>query len=91
MRYRYYMDVHTSEPHIHNHHVSEQEVEEVLRKPGEDRRGRGGSRVAIGRTAAGRYIRVIYVPEADGGFVITAYEIRGKVLRAFRRRVKRKR
>lgn len=42
----------------------------------EDRAGREGTRVAIGRTAGGRYIRVIYVPEVpdDQVFVITAYE-----------------
>ena len=29
----------------------------------EDRPGREGSRVALGRTRAGRYLRVIYVPD----------------------------
>ena len=47
-----------------NHGVAEVEVEQVLRRPGEDRPGQGGARVAIGQTQEGRYLRVIYVPEA---------------------------
>ncbi len=56
--------------------------------PGEDRLGREASRIAIGQTAAGRYLRIIYVPdpEPDAVFVITAYELTGKALAAYRRR-----
>lgn len=70
------------------HGVSEDEVEEVLEWPGEDRPGREGARIAIGQTAAGRYLRVIYVPdpEPDSVFVITAYGLEGKPLAAYRRR-----
>jgi len=39
---------------------------------------------------SGRYLRVIYVPELDGVFVITAYELTGKPLAAFKRRRKKK-
>ena len=51
-----------------------------------------GSRVALGRTAAGRYLRVIYVPdpEPDSVFVITAYDLGPKAKRALRRRRRRK-
>jgi len=68
------------------------EVIEVLEKPGEDRAGSEGSRIALGQTAAGRYLRVIYVPDPqpDSVFVITAYELAGKPLAAFRRRRKKK-
>jgi hypothetical protein len=45
-----------------------------------------GARVAIGQTRAGRHLRVVYVPELGGTFVITAYELRGKPLMAYRRR-----
>ena len=33
----------------------------------------------MGQTAAGRYLRVIYLPEevGDGVFVVTAWEMRG--------------
>lgn len=70
----------------------EDEVEDVLRKPGEDRSGREGARIAVGRTRAGRYVRVIYVSdqERDSIFVITAYELSGKPLRAYRRRRRKK-
>jgi hypothetical protein len=40
--------------HIHAHGVREDEVEQVLERPGEDRAGRDGSRVAIGQTRAPR-------------------------------------
>lgn len=48
--------------------------------------------MAIGQTKAGRYLRVIYVPdpEPDSVFVITVYELRGKPLAAYRRRRRRK-
>ena len=71
--------------------MSREEVEAVLARPGEDRPGAEGSRIAIGRTSAGRYLRVIYVPEVGGVFVITAYELTGKPLLAYRRRKRRKR
>lgn len=88
MKVRYYLDPSTGEPHIFAHDVSEEEVEHVLCRPGEDRPGREDSRIAIGQTAAGRHIRVIYVPDPEPGsiFVITAYELRGKPLKAYRRR-----
>jgi hypothetical protein len=92
MNIRFYCDPATGEPHMYNHGVTEEEVEDVLRRPGEDRLGREGSRVAIGQTRAGRFLRVIYVPdpEPDSIFVITAYELRGKPLTAYRRRQRRK-
>jgi len=67
-------------------------AEDVLRKPGEDRPGKENSRIAIGQTRAGRYLRVIYVPdpEPDSVFVITAYELVGKPLKAYRRRGRRR-
>ncbi len=92
VKVRFYLDASTGEPHIHGHQVSEDEVEEVLEKPIEDRRGREGSRVAIGSTDAGRIVRVIYVPdpEPDSVFVITAYELAGKPLAALKRRRRRR-
>ncbi len=88
MNIRYYIDPDTGLPHIYNHHVSEEEVEDVLLKPVEDRSGREGSRVAIGQTRAGRYLRIIYVldPEPKSIFVITAFDLIGKPLMAYRRR-----
>ena len=92
MEVRYYIDPETELPHINGHGIEKTEVEEVLSSPGEDRPGREGSRVAIGRTSGGRYLRVIYTPDPEPGsvFVITAYELRGKPLTAYRRRRRRK-
>ena len=92
MRIRFYIDPETEAPHIQNHDVDEHEVADVLANPGEDRAGRDGSRVAIGRTRDGRHLRVIYVPDPEPAsvFVITAYELAGKALLAYRRRRKRK-
>jgi hypothetical protein len=88
VKVRYYIDPETGQPHIYRHDVAESEVEEVLARPGEDRAGSDGSRVAIGRTRAGRLLRVIYVPDPEpkSVFVITAYELRGKPALAYRRR-----
>jgi hypothetical protein len=88
---RYYIDPATGEPHIRNHGVVESEVEAVLSRPGEDRPGAEEARIAVGQTSAGRYLRVIYVPEPGGVFVITAYDLTGKPLLAYRRRKRRKR
>ncbi len=89
---RYYIDPESDLPHIYKHNVSEEEVEEVIRNPGEDRPGKEGSRVALGKTSAGRYLRVIYVPDDDPSsvFIITAYNLTGKPLTAFLRRRRRK-
>jgi hypothetical protein len=92
MRIRFYWDPATELPHIYGHDVTEIEVEQAMRRRGEDLAGRGGSRVAIGRTLGGRELRIIYVrdPDGEGIFVITAYELRGRPLIAYRRRKRRK-
>lgn len=92
MRVRFYIDPQTGRPHIENHGVREAEVGDVLRKPAEDRPGREGSRVALGQTRAGRHLRVIYVPDPEPGgvFVITAFDLAGKPLKAYRRRCRRR-
>ena len=92
MKIRFYIDPETKQPHIYNHGVSEGEVESVLKHPGEDRPGREGSRVVIGQTDTGRYLRVIYVPYPvpESIFVITAYDLTGKPLKAYKRRRRRK-
>ena len=49
------------------------------------RTGADGARIALGQTSAGRYLRVTYVPEPGGVFVITAYELTGRPSLAYRR------
>jgi hypothetical protein len=92
MKIRFYLDPQTGLPQIYKHGVKESEVKQVLTRTGEDRPRREGSRVAIGQTQSGRYLRVIYVPdpEPNSVFVITAYELHGKPLIAYRRRRRRK-
>lgn len=90
MQARFYINPATGLPHIYDHQVSQDEVIEVLEKPDEDRPGREGARIALGQTVSGRYLRVIYVPEPDTVFVITAFELTGKPLAAFRRRRRKK-
>lgn len=89
---RFYIDPATGAPHIYSHHVDEDEVVEVLEQPGEDRAAREGSRIALGQTASGRYLRVIYVPDNDpeSVFVIAAFDLTGKPLAAYHRRRSRK-
>jgi hypothetical protein len=93
MQVRFHADPATGHPHLLRHGVTEDEAAEVLVSASEDRPGKGGARVAMGRTKADRHLRVIYVPDEDGEgiFVITAYELRGKPLAAFRRRQRRRR
>jgi hypothetical protein len=88
VRLRFHIDSETGQPHIYEHGVTEEEVEEVMGRPGDDFPGREGSRIALGQTASGRYIQVVYVLDQDrlGAFVVTAYDLRGKARTAYRRR-----
>jgi hypothetical protein len=54
MKIRFYLDKESGLPHIYKHEVREDEVEDVLKKPGEDRPGKENSRIAIGQTRGGR-------------------------------------
>lgn len=92
MDVRYYNNPETRLPHIYDHGVDEYEVEDILADLGEDRRGDGNSRVANGQTRSGRHRRVIYIPSPDrrSFFVITAYDLRGKPLAAYRRYLRRR-
>lgn len=92
MEIRYYLDPETGLPHIYGHGVSEEEVEQVFRGNGEDLSAANGARMKLGRTTLGRYLQIIYSPDdgLDSVFVITAYELRGKSKKAFRRRQRRK-
>ena len=92
MEYRFNIDPETGLPHIYDHSVTEQEVREVFMWRGDEFPGRRGARIRFGQTSAGRYLKVIFVPD-DGResiFVITAYDLRGNALKAFRRRQRRR-
>jgi hypothetical protein len=89
---RYHINPTTGLPHIYDHFVSENDVEDILGRPLQDIRGRDDSRIAIGQTGRGRYLKVIYVPDPipDSVFVITAYELGPKAKRAIRRKQRKK-
>ena len=92
MDLKFFIDPETDQPHIYNHGVDEVEVRQVLARPGLVLKGRNNTRFALGQTSAGRFLKVVYAPrkEGKGIFVITAYELRGKELKAYRRRRRRK-
>lgn len=92
MEIRYYLDPETDLPHIYDHGVTEAEVERILRRVGEDGPSSGGSRQAVGQTESGRYLRVVYVPDEDGDgvFVVTAYPLTDREVKAYRRRKRRR-
>ena len=92
MRTRFYIDPDTGRPHVESHGVSAREAVEALMQAGQDYAGYGGARVALGQTAAGRYLKVIYKPEQSRAsvFIITAYPVGGHELRAYRRRMRRR-
>jgi hypothetical protein len=92
MDVRFYRDPETDLPHIYGQGVAEAEAEWVLTYSAEDEKISGGARQALGVTIAGRPLRVIYVPDdvGDGVFVVAAYPLNGKQLKAFRRRQRRR-
>ena len=92
MRIRYYRDLDTGVAHIEGHGVRKYEVAEVLRRPLENLPGQRNSRIVIGRTVAGRLLKVICVPDeaGEGVFVITAYDLTGKPLKAHQRRMRKR-
>jgi hypothetical protein len=93
MDLRFYIDPGTGEPHIFGHGVTQEEVRQVLARGGDDFQGRRKARIRFGQTLSGRYLKVVYVPDEgrDSVFVITACDLEGKALKAFRRRQRRRR
>ena len=91
MEIRFYIDPETGYPHIHWHGVQEYEVEDVLEQPREDTPGCRNFRIAIGQTKSGRYLQVVYTHDSKTRqiLIITAYELKGNALTAYRRRRRR--
>ena len=92
MELRFWLDAETGLPHIDEHGVTEAEVQQILRRAGEEFPGTDESRIRLGQTEAGRYLQVVYVPDPGGesAFVVTAYDMTPNAKRAFRRRQPRK-
>jgi hypothetical protein len=93
MELRFWNDPETGLPHIYDHGITEEEVQQVMSRTGEEFPGRDQSRIRLGQTAAGRYLKIVYVPDAGrtSAFVVTAFELSSKAKHAFRRRQRRKR
>lgn len=93
VKIRFYRDPESGEPHVLRHGVSCAEAAFVVLHAVEDGRGERGTRLAVGQTGDGRWIMVVYSPDSDPDsvFVITAYPLRPKALKALRRRRKGKR
>ena len=70
---RYYIDPETDEPHFFNHQVDCNEVDEVLATSTEDRPSRDGTRMALGQTANGRHLKVIYVRDSRDSSLFRHY------------------
>jgi hypothetical protein len=66
MELRFWTDPETGMPHIYEHGVNEEEVQQVLNRSGEDFPGRDDSQIRLGQTSAGRYLQVVYVPDEGG-------------------------
>src|ERR1043165_4966422 len=92
MELRFWIDPETELPHIYGHGVTEEEVKQVLAQPQFKQRSGDNSFSIFGQTSAGRYLKVVFVPDTvgDSGFVVTAFPIRGKGLNAYRRRRREK-
>ena len=92
MKIRFLKDPETGLPHIYEHAVTEEEVRQILERAGEILPGKRESKIKLGQTGAGRFLQVVYTrdPEPNSFFVVTAYDLKGKALKAHRRRRRRK-
>ncbi|HEX4793213.1 MAG TPA: hypothetical protein VH370_05445 [Humisphaera sp.] len=91
MRIRFHRNA-DGEPHIHDHHVEVSEVLDVLDNPLERASGGADTTIVIGRTRGGRVLKVIHAPSRDGDgiFVVTAFDLPAKQVRALNRRLRRR-
>jgi hypothetical protein len=91
MEITFYIDPDTDEPHISGHGIETWEAVDVLLSPDMDYNGREGTRIAVGQTRNGRYMKVIYRRFEDGRrLVITAVDLPPKAKAALRRKRRRR-
>ena len=76
--------------HIDKHGVNDREVSEALEDLELEWAGDAGARRAIGRTAEGRHLLVVFRRERTDSFVLTARAPSNAELKAHRRRLRRK-
>jgi uncharacterized protein len=77
-----------AEDHIAAHHVTPDEVEQIVfARPRLVLRGREGTEYVFGTTDAGRYLLVVLAESIDGrGYVVTARDMTDAERQAFRRK-----
>lgn len=84
MKFRFYIDPDTNEPHVYKHEVKEQEIIEVFTERSYFERIRqDGSFEAIARTDQRRFLRIAFRRTGEEIFIITAYDIEDKETIAF--------
>jgi len=84
LKFRFYIDPETSEPHVYKHEVKEQEIIEIFTERSYFERIRqDGSFEAIARTSSRRYLRIAFRRTEEEFFIITAYDIEDKETIAF--------
>jgi hypothetical protein len=76
MDMRFSINAETNEPHIFDHGVTEEEVRQVLVRPGDDFEGTRGARIKFGQTLSGRYLKVIFSPDARARQRVRDYRLR---------------
>jgi hypothetical protein len=80
------------EPHVRDHHVEVSEVLEALEDSLESISGGADTTIVIGRTRSGRMLKIVHAPSRDGDgiFVVTAFDLPAKQIRALKRRLRRR-
>lgn len=90
MRFRFFIDPKTGEPHIYEHGVTEREVEQVFEDDPYKTVAREGAYQVSGQTWGGRYLRIVYREEGpDEVFVIHARDLRKREKRTYRKKMGR--
>ena len=74
MEIRYFIDAETGLPHIYRHDVTEADVDDILRRPIEDRPGELARLSPWCEPKRDGILRIVFVPDPkpDSVFVITA-------------------
>ena len=93
MRYEFYLDAESGQPHLYRHGVDESEVIEVFEDAGLRWHNAEGKWVLIGKTRSGRFLQVVYLvleENPPATFVITAYTPKRELISAYRRHMKKR-
>jgi uncharacterized DUF497 family protein len=93
MRYEFYLDPESEQPHFNRHGVDQNEVIEVFENTGLRWHNGEGKWILIGKTRSGRFLQVVYLvleENPPATFVITAYTPKKELIAAYRRHMKKR-